>query len=750
MVLLRFAMCVGLFLAASCVSTDEAPVSCTDMTDSTALYLSGPRTTVNGVCAPCHQNNKSTMRLYPGNDSYNMQMLLDRSRYEVEGIPLPLVKMTGKENHGGGQVTQSGSDIYESFRVWIQAARHPQDALAQCQDTGQPAVWNRLILLSESQTVYRAYQEIVGTVPNAQLMDDLAAGQKTARQALVDLFAQPSTMDWIKEIEDADNLHTRKYWHNGVDVISGDRYKNKSFWNASSYSEAEKKKWAACAQNAVGQEVVNTIAEVVRLGRPYTDLACTSIAVNPCSARVYGMDLSVFKDVSNMKEFVFMNPPDVPQGGGLLASNMFATRWPTTPTNRSRNRSKYWWGRMLDVDVLARGTRPVDVTAIGAFNPVMNSSACTVCHSDVDPVAQLFLQSWNVSGASQSVTEETWKADMFPPGIGQNYALPYEERHRALAWAGDLICSDPDLQTQFRMGAIKRYFTALTGTKVAARPTDTNDPFFESLTRGVKQQEVFFETLRTQMEQNNDDVRQVVAEILLSPWYRSIGVTGEVNQQEEAELSALSSACVKNPYALDRMIRSLGFSWIDGNGTSYLGSSSRYLFYSGGADSDQVLTPLCDTNGFRALIEDRVGHAFACQVVGQDFALPAKTRTYFPLVEADDVPTYKGEVVPGIVERIQNNLQHLAGLFYHRTFSTEEVSQWTDFAVSVQKACLASVQDKSWSENIPHACQAKKDPKTGKEFADSITKDPLCALTMWRAIIDVMVTDPSITTDIRQ
>lgn len=725
---------VSLFIAACATQEEPEPTCIPEVADSLDLYLAGPQQSVDTICAPCHQNNKSSMRLYPGQHEHNMETLIDRSRLEVDGVPLPLVKMSGGEGHGGGLIYPTDSEGYNAFELWLSVANGGEaPAELACEDgSSSGSIWDRVTVMSESQTVLRAYQEIAGIAPAEKLLGQIESGTVTLFDALVELLKNPAIEEWIKETEDRE-LHTRKYWMNGVDVISGERYPNKAFWNAGGYSEEEKQAWASCAQQAVGQEVVNTIWESIRKGRPYTELACTSIAVNPCSARSYGIPLSVFEDSEDLDAFVFMNPPDVPHGGGLLSSNMFATRWPTTPTNRSRNRSRYWWLYTQNVDILERGTRPVDVGAVGAFNPTLNEESCTTCHEDVDPVAQLFLLSWTDSGASQ-LTSDKWKPDMFEPGIGQGILLPYDERTRAMAWAGSQVCTDSALRDQFRAAAIRRYFTALTGTPVYPRPTDTSDPNYAARTKGVKQQEAFLVSLRSLMEDKNDDIRFVIIEILMSPWYRATGITGEVSEEEAVELSVLGSPCTRDPRSLDRVMRSLGFAWTDQNGTAYLTSSKHYLFYAGGADSDQILTPLCDTNGFRALIEDRLGHEFSCRVTAQDFELPKDERIFFPHVEIDDIPAYKGEPIPGMVLKIQDNLQHLARVFHRRVLTAPELSVWTDFAIAVQAACLADMAKGEWSENIPGPCQS-----------ETIKKDPQCVLMMWRVLLDAMIMDPALT-----
>lgn len=734
---------------------DEPPKSiCSQATSEDDLFNQTVAPIVDKDCAPCHTNNQSPMRLYVGNNEHNRTELAKRGFIAYKGIMLPLAKMIGDAEHGGKVRYGENSEEYAAMETWLAAAVSEKDMFADCGDAGaSKELWSRLILLDESATVFRAYREIAGIRAPKAIMDALASGGMTAEEAILQMLTEPSIEEFVKELEDAHSLHTRKYWFNGVDVLSAEHYPNKNVWESQGFSEAQKEEWKACAETAVGQEVVNTIWEHVRLDLPYTDLACASVAMNPCSARVYyghvnesnsvtptlNHVLDEFEDPYDFDEYIFLNPPDVPEGGGPLASNMFNTRWPTTPTNRSRNRAKYWWERTLNTAILARGNRPVDPNAVGAFNAVMNQDACTVCHSDNDPVAQLFELDWENGGAAQ-IPDDAWHADMFPPGIGQDCELPYEERSRALAWAGDLVCEDPNLRAQFRTGAVARYYTGITGVRIYARPSIEDTALHpEARTNGVKRQEAFLAKLASIMEKNDDNIKHVVVHILMSEWYRTIGVTGSLSEEEAAELSVIGNRCVKNPRALDRFIRSIGLSWTDGNGESRLTNAEQYLFYAGGADSDQRLTPLCDTNGFRALVEDRMGHELACKIVANDFALPPEERMWFPFVEMHYLPTL------GFLDLMRDNIRHIHAMIHGRTLPESELAMLVELMIESQAACMEASYSGTWSSEIPKPCQATHNMATGEPLESPIKTDPLCTNVMWRAAVDVMLTDPKVT-----
>ena len=84
---------------------------------------------------------------------------------------------------------------------------------------------------------------------------------------------------------------------------------------------------------------------------------------------------------------------------GILNTFAFLQRYPTTPTNRNRARSRWTYYHFLGVDIEKSASRTTDPVALAdKDNPTLKNTACTVCHKVLDPVAGAF-QNYGQNGA---------------------------------------------------------------------------------------------------------------------------------------------------------------------------------------------------------------------------------------------------------------------------------------------------------------------------------------------------------------
>ena len=162
------------------------------------------------------------------------------------------------------------------------------------------------------------------------------------------------------------------------------------------------------------------IAHVVENDLPYTEiLTADYIMANPWTARAYGASTR-FDDPDDIHEFRpsrimnyyrmgdgfkaesdpvlqvgrILDPgplhTDYPHAG-ILNTNAFLKRYPSTATNRNRARARWTYYHFLGLDVEKSASRTTDPVALAdTNNPTMRNPACTVCHSVLDPVAGAF------------------------------------------------------------------------------------------------------------------------------------------------------------------------------------------------------------------------------------------------------------------------------------------------------------------------------------------------------------------------
>src|SRR5690606_31681849 len=137
-----------------------------------------------------------------------------------------------------------------------------------------------------------------------------------------------------------DRIHTDAYLaeETAVETVDQETFPN-AFWYlqlpAEEIGQAKNR-----TNDAIAREPLEIVINVVKSDRPFTDIVLADYTmVNPYSARSYGLDLAMFADPNDPNEWVEHDFEDIPQAG-ILTTSVFLNRYPTTPTNRNRHRSR--------------------------------------------------------------------------------------------------------------------------------------------------------------------------------------------------------------------------------------------------------------------------------------------------------------------------------------------------------------------------------------------------------------------------
>ena len=194
---------------------------------------------------------------------------------------------------------------------------------------------------------------------------------------------------------------------------------NLHYEKAMSLSDDENYRWNESTQYGFRRAPLELIAHVAENDLPYTEiLTADYIMANPEAAEAYGAstefvdsdDVLEFRpskiasyyrdDESKISEYTLAFGTHVSDPGnlateyphaGILNTTVFLKRYPTTPTNRNRARSRWMYYHFLGLDIEKSASRTTDPVALAdTNNPTMNNPACTVCHSVLDPVAGAF------------------------------------------------------------------------------------------------------------------------------------------------------------------------------------------------------------------------------------------------------------------------------------------------------------------------------------------------------------------------
>ncbi|MFO0590757.1 MAG: DUF1592 domain-containing protein, partial [Polyangiaceae bacterium] len=299
---------------------------------------------------------------YPGFLDANLKMIEDISRVDVDGKPIILVKPIGGDSHGGGKVLEDGSEDYAALQALVDKIKNPPS----CNDTTVQSI-DGVTLMTPADTFRKAAINLAGRLPTADeekkvtTDDALVAG-------LDGLMKEEIFLERMREMFNDSFLTDR--WDRGGDalyIISEDDFpKIKEIRDSGDYSNAQKR----AISRAIAREPLNLIAHVIKEDKPFTEiLTAPYVVANPFNGLVYGA--TGFKDPADENEFQELQLQTYSDTGsvavphaGVLTTPAFLSRWPTTPTNRSRGRARQVYKSFLAFNVLKISERPIDASKI--------------------------------------------------------------------------------------------------------------------------------------------------------------------------------------------------------------------------------------------------------------------------------------------------------------------------------------------------------------------------------------------------
>lgn len=325
--------------------------------------------------------------------------------------------------HGGGRQVNAGSDEFTSMQRFLELLGEDVDAGPSI---AVETLFDGVTMESNRQTLRRAAIVFAGRIPTEDEYATLIESDESSlRNAIRALMEGPGFHDFLIRTSN-DRLLTDRHLADVLEVegffvefdneyarlceeahVSGDT----SDWFS----------WENRVQYGVARAPLELIAYIVENDLPYTEiLEADYIMANPPSARAYGAHVQ-FEDSNDVHEFrpaeidsyyrkdntrvlgeainsacgaPIIEPgelaTDLPHAG-ILNTNAFLRRYPTTATNRNRARSRWTYYHFLGVDIEKSNSRTTDPDALADNNnPTLNNPACTGCHLVMDPVAGAF------------------------------------------------------------------------------------------------------------------------------------------------------------------------------------------------------------------------------------------------------------------------------------------------------------------------------------------------------------------------
>ena len=396
-------------------------------------FIAGP--IVQDRCANCHVENGlsgHTRLVFEKGDGADQE----RANFRVfanfvatveDGATRILNKIQGV-SHGGGIQVPSGSAEFEKMRTFLQLLGEDVDA------GGPPITASSLFegvrMESARRTLYRAAVLFAGRIPTPEELAPFPGG--TPRQLWDTIRGMMTGLEFHEFLTRGanDRLLTASLRNILEDGQAGQVVSNRDYARFLGF-EAESERltgdgpdeggrlpqewywWRYEVSYGARQAPVELIAHVVENDLPYTEiLTADYIMANFAAAKAYSAT-ATFDDPDNPHEFqpvriqgyrrhgVTMD--DYPHAG-ILSTTSFLRRYPTTPTNRNRARSRWAYQHFLGEDIQSSvPARTAADALLDTRNPTMHNPACTVCHIPLDPVSGTF-QNYTETGFYRATT----------------------------------------------------------------------------------------------------------------------------------------------------------------------------------------------------------------------------------------------------------------------------------------------------------------------------------------------------------
>jgi hypothetical protein len=642
---------------------------------------------IQSSCVICHVQGGiagATPLLYTNVESDNLELIRTYIATDPAAANRYLEKTRGV-NHTGGAVLRSDSTEYLNLITFLNllgAETTPSVLLG--------AFWESASLANPVETVRRASIIVRGAVPKSDEVPPLDADDETLRASLKVLLEGANFRDFLTNGAN-DRLHTDAFL-NGLILEAADPNNVLIPVAANAVSQYDDR---VPEQSVVKNELrhrfftgmarapLELIAHVVENDLPYTEILTADYTmVNPVVSdlllsgasfetdnpwgfvpgqhrgQIKSDDQLVFDFQNNFGASIdehsgFIDYPHA----GVLNSQAFLNRYPSTETNRNRARARWTYYHFLGVDIERSATRTTDAEALAdSNNPTINNPNCTVCHAVLDPMAGAF-QNYDDAGfyrsshggfdslpysyknpeafsedaePSEYVEGDAWYRDMRTPGF-DGASAPSPEN--SLQWLAQEIINDP----RFATAAVKFWWPALMGTEVLIAPEVSTDQDYAEQLATFDAQNAFIESLGAAFATGIGsgtayNLKDLLTEMMMSPWFRAKDLGAG---SAAAVLSQVGTRRLLTPLELENKVYDiLGWQWgmredenlVRGIDTELVGT---YGIYYGGIDSFGIQSRARDLTPLMFNVAERMAIRMACGTTVADFFSPNEERRLF-------------------------------------------------------------------------------------------------------------------------
>ena len=592
--------------------------------------------------------------------------------------------------HGGGIQVPAGSDDFANMASFLGLLGH-DGGLGP--GLSPETLFDTVTMASPGKTLRRAALIFGGRIPTREELEAVESGtEEDLREAIRNLMTGPGFHQFLIRASNDRLLTDREL----SDVVPLDgRFVDFQNLNWMKYTAAIKKGYSDPWQDpeyadwwhevhyGFGRAPLELIARVVENDLPYTEvLTADYIMANPAASEAYGGTVR-FDDSTNPTEFRpseivsyyrddeskireskrgsvyrIFDPgnlwTDYPHAG-ILNTTVFLRRYPTTPTNRNRARSRWTYYHFLGMDIEKSASRTTDPDALAdTDNPTLKNPACTVCHRIMDPVAGAF-QNYGEGGEYRDTwggrdslddfykdppdggytpyrPGDTWYRDMREPGFN---GLLAPDAGNSVQWLAEQIAADE----RFAEGTVKFWWPAIMGVEIAEPPENKNDSDFEAMLLASNAQTAEVERLAAAFRSGIAggapyNLKDLLVEIALSPWFRAESLADD-NPARSAALRIAGVERRLTPEELAWKTRAItGYEWgrelRNLEASSSLTREDNYRLLYGGIDSDGITERAGEVTALMAAVAQSHAVEVSCPIVQREFLLwPDEKRRLF-------------------------------------------------------------------------------------------------------------------------
>lgn len=655
-----------------------------------------------------------------------------------------LLKVVGKLNHGGKGQLKPDSIEYRLLADFVARVNKPANTKPDFTlDKNATPFFKDIKMLDDRQLLRRVTLSLAGRLPSDSESDTIAReGVKALPKIMDTVLKEDAFYNRLREGFN-DIFLTVGYDDVPENALSYEHFSTTRGWTQKfdlSHIKDEKDrrqagyKLANDYRKAMLGEPMKLIEFIVRNDRPFSEIVTADyIMVTPFTSRGYGIyeELkSKFKDPDDPFEYIpvrlkalvgrnRIEDQDSATGfyphAGLLSNFQYLKRYPTTETNRNRQRARVYYQHFLGIDVLELAARVSDAAAVSAKYqiPTMQASECVVCHKTLDPIAGLFQDYWKFEGV-YGRRKEGWFKDMFGAGF-EGEELPAGERWRALQWLGERTAKDP----RFAVAMVEHAWYILTGRKVLLPPKELGDPLYAAKYRAYHEQRRQTEAIAERFAKSDFNFKSVLKELVVSDFYRADGLATVVSDpKRRAELDDLGLVRMLAPEQVERKVAAVfGKPW--GRLTEQMA-----MLY-GGIDSKEVTERATDPSGAMGAIQRILANDVACRETALDFSRKPADRRLFPGIETDVVPGSSPEADAKIRNAIVYLHQRVLGRF-DKVDSPEVTRSFQLFASIVNDAA----ERKNLEKQEIYSC---------RQNLLQPVPDPKYTVRAWRGVITYLL-----------